>query len=427
MYLARSKVIRNSFKMSTKTQLIFLSVLALSFYFICWIWLDFELSLESMFSSTDSKGYLEIINWMFDGTETLYTDKRPMLFPILIGIPYQIAGAIGIWIFQIICWLLTINFTFLGAKKWSGKQSIAWISAGVIAINLTLISLTFQGLTEIVTCTLLSIFFYHITSFKRNSNSTKFGNLAVLILISLTLVKPLFYYPTLLAILLLIIAYAKQYRRNPKLIIYPLIILLPLLLQMTFVKVNYGSFTVSTIGKDTFTNYYFSKCVSDIDHMTIDQSIDYSNKMSTDEKVNYMLENKGEFAFQFFENIELNIKGEPIFLKKNHARRSTAGYSFMTAYNQLCFPFHILGALLLIVSSIIAFFKKEYQMLIPLLFVGGLSSYFIITSGLSFWQGDRLVIPAIAIWVPLYVTLIYFNFIHRSSPIYFFRSLKRNS
>jgi hypothetical protein len=34
--------------------------------------------------------------------------------------------------------------------------------------------------------------------------------------------------------------------------------------------------------------------------------------------------------------------------------------------------------------------------------------YILLTSGISFWQGDRLVLPALPLWLVLYSLIIHF-------------------
>lgn len=393
---------------TNKKQLLQLNTVALLVYILFCVFYGFNLSEEIMFSSTDSKGYLEVSNWIFNGEATQYTEKRPLLYPLLIGIPYQVFGVFGIWGLQVLCWLGTINFVFFGVKKWSNSIVLAWFSSVFIMLNLSLIILTFQGITEIVTTALLAYFFYFIGSNRKERKSLYFIHGILLILIALTLVKPLFYYPTLIVLVLLPIFYLKQYRKRPRVILKLVLILLPLLLQMTLVKVRHDTFKVSAIGSETFTNYYFSKCVRDIDGLDNIESVAHSNGLNTDEKIDYMIEHKGVFAFQFFENLSLNIKGDPLYFRPKEGVTSLP-YSFMIHYNNVTFPLHLLGVLLMLTTIFLSLRKKEYDNLVPVLFIGGLSSYFIITSGLSFWQGDRLVLPSIALWVPLYAVLILFT------------------
>lgn len=395
-------------KMTLRKQLFILNALALMSLSLGCLWLNLELSERAMFFGADSKDYLSVANWMFYGDETVFTSTRPLLYPLLMGIPYSIFGVTGIWILHFGCWLITVNLTFLTVRKWTNHQVVAWIAAGIIVLNLSLISLIFQGLTELVTTALLSILCYHVVSSRDAFGQARFGQKLLFILVLLTLVKPSFYYPTLLCMAVTLFVYRKQYRLTIKKLIYPLLIVVPILLQMTLVHVRHGSFTVSKIGGLTFTNYYFSQCVQKIEELADNQaSIAFSETMNSDQKMDYLLTHKGVFVVQFVENIVLNIKADPSFLEIETKKQPQSTYAFMRFYNLLSLFVHILGSAMLVLLFFIAFFKQEKQIWIQLFIIGGISSYYIFITGLSFWQGDRLVLPAIALWVPLYAALFY--------------------
>lgn len=394
--------------MSNQKQLVLLNIIAITFFVFCWIMLGFELSDRAMFLAADANDYLSVANWMFSGGETASTITRPILYPALIGLPFKMFGVAGIWVLHFVCWLITINLTFLSAKKWTNNQLVGWISAGVVMLNLSLISLTFQGLTELVTTALLAWFAFHVISNLHQLDRSRFGVKLLAILVLLTLTKPSFYYPTLFCLGFILFAYRKQYLIEPKKIIYPLLVMLPILLQMSLVHARHGSFTVSKIGGLTFTNYYFSQCVRDIEGIEDTQkSIDFSTKMNSDEKLDYIMDHKVVFAVQFVENIVLNIKSDPAFFDAEFSTQPKAAYVYMRFYNTMSLVLHFFGSTFLVVYFLFAFFKKDRQIWIPLFCIGGISSYYLFTTGLSFWQGDRLVLPSIALWVPLYASLFY--------------------
>lgn len=392
--------------MSNKKELVLLNSIAIAGFMICWMWLGFELSDRTMFFGADSQDYLEVANWLYHGEDTVFTSTRPVLFPALIGFMSFFGGVIGIWILHFGCWLLTVNLTFLTVKKWTEKKTVAWIAALIVIANLSFIALTFQGLTEVVTTALLSLLCYHVISNRGQFNHLRFGQKLLLILVLLTLIKPSFYYPTLVCLIFILFAYRKQYRAAPLKILYPILIIVPILLQMTLVQMRHGSFTVSKIGGLTFTNYYFSQCVRNIEAIEDNQeSIAFSEALTSDEKQAYILEHKGVFMVQFIENIVLNIKADPSFLDTKWSKQPESGFVFMRAYNGLSLIAHLLGSALFGLFFLISFFKRNKQMWIPLFCIGGLSSYYLFTTGLSFWQGDRLVLPTMALWIPLYAAL----------------------
>ena len=210
--------------MTDRKQLLLLNAFAIAAYVLCWIWLGFELSEQAMFFSADSNDYLGVAEWIFNGGETTRTITRPLLYPTLIGIPYLTFGVTGIWVLHLACWLVTINLTFLSVRKWTKNHVAGWIAAAVVIMNLSFIALTFQGLTEVVTTALLSVLCYHVISYSTRFDEARFGEKLLFILVLLTLVKPSFYCPFLLCLVLILFAYRKHYRLAPKKLLYPFLL-----------------------------------------------------------------------------------------------------------------------------------------------------------------------------------------------------------
>lgn len=395
-------------KQSNKKELVILNAVAVIFFIVCWVLLGFQLNEETMLSSGDSQSYLDVARWIVGDGEGSSTLIRPVLYPILMGVPYMIFGVVGVWILQFACWLLAVNLTFLSVKKWSKNQLTAWISATVLILNLSFVALTFHGLAEVVTTALLSVLFYPVVSYAGKYNHVRFGVKLLLIFVALTLVKPVFYYPMLACLGFILVAHRKYYLQMPKKLVYPLLIILPILLQMTLVQVRHGDFTVSKIGGITFKDYYFAQCVREIENIDDEQeSKDFVYKMNSEQRLDYVIEHKGAFAAQFVENIVLNVKSDPIFLENEVVKTSSPAYVFMQKYNLFGLLINAFGFVILAVLFLWAFFKRKKEIWIPLLCTGGLLSYFLFATGLSFWQGDRLVLPAIALWVPLYAVLFH--------------------
>lgn len=388
-------------------QFVILNTLAVLFFFTCWFVLGFELSDEVMFKTADSESYLAAAGWIFDGKETFSTSTRPLLYPALFGGAYFAFGKVGVWLLHFACWLLSVNLTFFGVRKWSKNNTVSWISAILIIGNLSLIAMTFHALTEVVTTALLSLLFYHVVSCSKRYNQVQFGVKLSLILVLLTLVKPVFFYPTILCLIIVLFAYRKTYLQFPKRLIYPLLVIAPILLQMTIVYSLHGSFKISKIGGITFKYYYLAQCVREVEGMTEEESINFVESMDSEQYKDYILANKGVFARQYAENVVLNMKAEPVFIGEEYVKKSEIAFGYMKFYNLFGLLVNVLGCVLMAFLFLRAFFKRNREIWIPLISIGGLLCYFLFATGLSFWQGDRLVLPAIALWVPLYAVLFH--------------------
>jgi hypothetical protein len=395
-----------------KNQLIILNSIAAVFFFACWYIVGFELSDSMLFKTADSESYLAVAEWMFNGKETISTSTRPVLYPALLGGTYFAFGKMGVWLLQFVCWLLSVNLTFSAVRKWSKNTALSWISAMVIMGNLSFVALTFHALTEVVTTVLLSAVFYHVVSFSKRYHEVQFGVKLLLIFVLLTLVKPVFFYPTVLCLILVLYAYRKTYLSAPKRLVYPVLVILPILLQMFIVQSLHGNFKVSKIAGITFKYYYFAQCVRTIEGMDEEESKSFVEPMTTDEQMDYLLDHKGFFVKQFAENVVLNMKADPDFLKEGYSKGHGWPIHYMKLYNLFGLLVNVLGGVLLSFIVLKAFFKRNREIWVPLFCIGGLLFYFLFTTGLSFWQGDRLVLPAIALWIPLY-SILFFEFVSK--------------
>ena len=180
-----------------------LNIFTIIFYVVLSLLLELNINNSILYSTTDAKEYLDVANWFVGGEATYGLSIRPFLYPLVIMVTTSI-GNYGIWIAQILMWLLTINFVFYTIKSFSKNIIFPYIGALIIISNLSLITLTFHALTEIITTFLLSIFCYCIVKKHRTMNKLKFIHSVVLFLTLLTVVKPVFYIPLLFVIFIIL-------------------------------------------------------------------------------------------------------------------------------------------------------------------------------------------------------------------------------
>ena len=81
---------------------------------------------------------------------------------------------------------------------------------------------------------------------------------------------------------------------------------------------------------------------------------------------------------------------------------------FMKTYNIKTLKVHYVFIVLVFLLLIILLIKKDYPTFIFLLFTYSLGAYLIISTGISFWQGDRLTLPAISIWAFIYPLVLFY-------------------
>ncbi|MCW3072380.1 MAG: hypothetical protein JWO44_2270 [Bacteroidetes bacterium] len=395
-------------KISLRTELLILNLLLIAAYFIAFSGLTISISKEIMFSTNDALTYLDVANL---GTRLSGTDAlaiRPFLYPLIVALAYKTLGAYGLWFLQLLFWLAAASFLFLSLKKLS-NSFIAFIAALLFALNLSCITLTLYALTEITTIMLLSFLLYFISHAIERRNELGFIHRLLLIFVLLTVIKPLFY-PVVLVIVFIVLPlfYFKQYRLLSKKLFTLLLVLSPMLLQQSFMKMRYGQFRVSMIGDITIRDYFFADGFAAINKISRDSALIAVNKFEPKQVNSYILGHPQDFKEVYLTNLKNNCNGYPQYLDYPINTGNKHYIGFMAGMNDLYYQSHfIFIPLILLVVFLLARSRRINEMivlLIPLL----LSYYILLSSGISTYQGDRLTISAFPLWLFSYLLTVWY-------------------
>ncbi|VAV83898.1 hypothetical protein MNBD_BACTEROID02-523, partial [hydrothermal vent metagenome] len=178
-----------------------LNFITIGFYFLIFFSLKIGINHDVMFHTLDSQTYLEVANWLGKGVETQSTSIRPIFYPLLLLL---LSNIYIIWFFQFIVWVLTSNLTFWSVYKLTKRNDLAYLSTLIIISNLTLIALTLHALTEVLVTFLLSLLIYFIVKNIERAKDLSFIHICILILIILTITKPVFLIPLLITLFLIL-------------------------------------------------------------------------------------------------------------------------------------------------------------------------------------------------------------------------------
>lgn len=360
---------------------------------------------------TDSWTYLSASNEFYKFSELGYSNIRPFLYPLIILVVCKIFGAIGLWILQLLFWIISINLVFLSIKRITQNRTLSFVGSLIIALNVSYIVLTFHALTEATTIFLLSILIYFVSSNYTKANTLNFFHGCLLILVLLALVKPSFYLPVLFMLLIILpVFYFKKYFKKTKSIMLLTFIVIPLLFQLTIMKVKYNSFSFSLIGENTFKDFFLAQGVVQIENISWEEARLKTITMATTEQLSYLLKNKKMYTHLYFRNMKENIKALPCFLFFDKGFRKEI-VEYMTIVNSLYYYMHIIFIIPLLISIYKIYKRKDMNhYLVLFIFPGALIYYIFLTIPISLWQGDRLVIPSLPLWVFLYALILNFLF-----------------
>ena len=384
--------------------ILLLNLFWIAIYFCVFFSLNIDISRKIMFSTPDSREYFSVSGEFYNFSESGRSITRPFLYPLIVMLSWKPFGVFGIWLVQFGFWLASVNLLFLSLKRITGKTALGIVASLIVVLNFSYIAATLHGLTEVTTIFLLSLLLYKACKGIDSIQEIRVFHGLLFLLVLLTLVKPLFFLPLLFVLFIILpVFYLKAYIRTPKSLLVLGLICVPLLYQLTLMKVKYDMFTVSEISSKTFRKYLVAQGMQENNKKRDWIELQHEAEvMSTGEIFSYMSANKGLYWYLYRENLRTNIDSKADFLLYPEAYSHQKLGKFMGKVNTIYYHVHWLFIFPVLLSIFIAFRRKETGNLLILLIASGLSYYILLTSGISFWQGDRLTLPALTVFVFLY-------------------------
>lgn len=376
---------------------------------------------QIVFDSADSQAYKEVGEWIYSGRETDHTLFRPFLFPLLLETVYRIGGIGLIIALQALLWIGSAILLNASLVKFKVHRSLRVVALITFWLNLTLIALTFHALTEIISLFLLTYCAWLMANRKEildRDDQAKKGFIAQngafiwslkmsFTLSVLTLIKPLFFSVWGVWVMFVFIKFVL--RGSQKIKKFALILLSSVLIfvQLTLMLTRHQMFKVSDIGRETTTYYFLAKGVSEIEHIPYQEARVRALELRNSGQVkDYVLNHKWLYVRVFFENVRDNISAEPLYFSTPEGYEHWDLYKFMKKVNFSYYVLHIVFLFLNVFCWMLLWVKNQREDLWNSLALALLSYLIILSSGLSFWQGDRLIIFGLTLWLILYTSTI---------------------
>lgn len=399
----------NNLKINTRsllfrTQIIFNFFLVL-FYFIIIHFSKYDISESILFSSPDAQQYLNTSTEFFNFNLQGNSITRTFFYPLIILFTHYLLGYKALWLFQFLCWLISVNVLFISIYKCTKNMVYSLLVALIMAINLSFIVLTLHALTEVLTIFLLSLLVFVFAHFP--IKSIKASHYVLLITGLLAVTRPVFYYIWTGYLLYHVVYYHTLFIKNHKNILITLLVIFPVVLQLAVMKIKYGEFKLSYIDKYTLEAYLLAQVIH-----TKDTTISFEEAQikakQLDDKKKFMLNNFKTVSNLMLNNIYENLQGYPsLFYLPGFEHESYGRY--MVLMNTYYFNLHIIFILPVWVYIFLLFKRKDGNYKV-FLFIYAICLYITFTSGISFWQGDRLLITLLPLWLFLY-GIVFYTFI----------------
>ncbi|MCU0432115.1 MAG: hypothetical protein MUC87_01520 [Bacteroidia bacterium] len=359
----------------------------------------------TLYSSTDSQQY-KAYGEFLTGVGGYASDTRPYLFPLFVRLCELAGGVWAVWFVQALLHvgggLLLFSVVRQTSRWWPGW----WCVVLFYGTHPSLAVHTMHALTETVTVFLLSLFVYFLT---RAPHADALRRVKALLVLALAVVvKPVFLYVFLCALVWLIWRERGFLFRSRALLALLGISLVCVLVQPVLMKRQQGEFFLSRIGEITLREYYFRMLYARAEGLSFSltggasytdaDKIDNAVKnASTGDIVRVAARNPMLAVSTGAEVVYTNIDSGSILVGQLNGGEGIAFWSeFMRKFTLGAHFAALAGMLWLLVRrKWRAFFPGFHATLL-------LWAYILLVSGISFWQGDRLVIFALPLWVTLY-------------------------
>ena len=365
-------------------------IAAITYLSVSWAAGSLPHVLVSVFSSPDSREYRAVANWILGGPSTPASAWRPFLYPLLIGLAERLGGIRGVWLLNVALWFVTLNVAFAATHRLVKSNWAAAVVFLVLATNISLILLSFEGLTEIAVVALLAVWIYGLSHLTRRPTPSQVA-WALLPVALLVVVKPEFEILLAAVAVVLVVLIFGSPARGPAAAVF-IACLVPIAVQLA-INVHFnGYFGISNIGDKTLRGYYLSRL-----DVAIGQSHDVRSArllmigLSNLEVARFVLNHFGEAVIVFVATLKENLLAGTNFMS-GHPRIASAILVTQSVY------FVLLLSLIPLVA--LALWRARDGRL-ALLSIATLNVLF--AGGLTFYQGDRITIVALPLWLIAYV------------------------
>jgi len=368
----------------------------------------------TLLNHTDAPQYTAVGDWLFGGVYTSYVSTRTYLFPLFLILVKKLFGLQSFFIVQSLLWLGSVNFIYASIHRILKQPMLAAGFSLIFILNLSILSMTYEVLTETVTIFFCSLLIWIITGINSFRDVQIKSGVILLIVSVLTLMKPIFE-PLFVLFLLatVFLFFRKPEIRTRKNISWCVAAILLIGVQL-FISVKYtGTFSISGVGNLTVRGYLIAQtyCHSHFDQIMEARRVVW--QMSLGELMQFCIANFPELMRNYIHHLHFNISSYPSEASAINSPRFEL--EFMVWWNK----FHWLAQLalpVLLIFSAKKIFRDEslrWKSILLALFMYEI----VLVIGVSYGQGDRLVLPAIPFAFALYAIILKVFFLKRQNSI----------
>ncbi len=380
--------------MKRSTLLILNLIAVISYFLVGWTSGAFAHIDVSVFGSQDSREYREVADWIFGARpSSVASNWRPFLYPLLLGLAERVGGVRGVWLLNVAVWFTALNFCAAATYRFVKSEWAAALVFLVLAVNLSLIMLTFEGLTEPTAIALLAIWVYGLSrlTIRPTPGQVAWVLLPVTLLV---VVKPEFEFLLAVVAVVLVVGIMRTEARAVAAVVFAACLIPPAIQLWVMVHFN-GYFGFSNVGGRALREYFLPR---------LDVAIGHSPDLQTARL------RMADVSYSDAAHFVLNHAGDAVLVFASTVRENLlAGSNFLTGHPHLEFAilatqltfFVLLLALIPIVC--VALWRSRDGRLALICFAA-LNVF--LASGLDFNQGDRYAVVALPLWLPAFLLAV---------------------
>lgn len=379
------------------------SAVLVTAYFFVTLGFDYLPHLHAtMFWSPDATSYKAVGDWIFGIENTEASRLRPFFYPLLLNLTRAFGGVYGIWCFQLLLWCSSGLLLYRAIRTVTDNAALALAGVLGFAANLTLMLLTLHALTEVTTVFLLTLLAVLVVD-KHKYDALSYA-VSVLFLTSLlTVTKPLYIFLLLATFtyrLPVFVAILRRGTRRPRVLLLIVVALSPVFVQLSIMTIKHKTFAISEIGSLAIKRYFLAKVYSKVNHITPEEARDTVDSFERREVLVFLSSHYRLTSSTFVRGVAKNVLSESKFVGFPRARSGLA--EFMKITNIIYGVIHILFSVCAATVGVRLFKEKRWDdlermacLIFPVVLI-------VLGSGLSYGQGDRLVLPSLPLWLAAY-------------------------
>lgn len=358
---------------------------------------------QVIYSRGDSLDYLGAANWLFDYRDSSelfgFINIRPFLYPLIIGIIRVLFGEqypYVLYYTQLVLLCLSANLISHAILRFSSSKQLAVASTLLLLSNFSLMGLTRHALSEITSLFFVSLFIFE--ALKPDEGNRQ--SCALLFIVLAAVVRPI--YLIMMSIWLLYYLCTYKFKKNQ--ILWDLfkffLCLLPIFIQYYLVYLYTNKLFFSEISTLTFRDWFMSQLYFKVEWQTtwtFEQAKSAVAGMSSVDMMTYIFKHWRDAQYIY----RTNILQESLLYSAEYGP---------AAWHDLSVKIHTSFAILHgVMFPVLCFYmikaaKKRF--FLPILVIYVFFIIHVLSTGISAWQGDRLIVTAAPLWITVYLWVI---------------------